>query len=94
PGRVEEILFEHEGVTPHYQIRLFRDDSLDKMEILVEVNEQLFFDEMKKQREMVDSIKEDLRGALGINVGVKLVEQESIKRFEGKTRRIVDEREI
>jgi phenylacetate-CoA ligase len=64
------------------------------MEVLVEINERLFFDEMKKQRDMVDSLKEDLRGALGINVGVKLVEPESIKRFEGKTQRVVDEREI
>ncbi len=94
PSRVEEILFEYEGVSTHYQIRLFKDDSLDSMEVLVEINERLFFDEMKKQRDMVDSLKEDLRGALGINVGVKLVEPESIKRFEGKTQRVVDEREI
>ena len=94
PGRVEEILFAYEGVAPHYQIRLFQDGKLDKMEVLVEIGEGFFFDEMKKQREMVDRIKEDLRAAIGINVGVRLIEPGSLERFEGKARKVVDEREI
>lgn len=94
PGQIEEILFEFEGVTPHYQIVLGRDGALDTMEILVEVNESLFFDEMKKQSHIVDQIFDSIRGTLGISAKVKLVEPRSLERYKGKAKRVVDEREI
>ena len=94
PSQVEQILFEFEGVTPHYQILLRRDGALDTMEILVEVNEAIFFDEMKKQSVLVEGIYEAIRGTLGVSPRIKLVEQRSLERFDGKAQRVVDEREI
>jgi len=94
PSQVEEILFEFEGVTPHYQIVLGRDGALDTMEILVEVNESIFFDEMKKQRTMIENIFDSIRSTLGVSPKVKLVEPRSLERFKGKAKRVVDEREI
>ena len=94
PKQVEEILFEFEGVTPHYQIVLGRDGALDTMEILVEVNESIFFDEMKKQRTMIENIFDSIRNTLGVSPKVKLVEPRSLERFKGKAKRVVDEREI
>ncbi len=94
PGQVEEVLFGFEGVTPHYIIRITRDGALDNMEIQIEVTEALFFDEMKKQRDLVDKISENLRTALGISVKVRMVEPRSLERFQGKARRVVDERGI
>jgi phenylacetate-CoA ligase len=92
PGQVEEVLFGFEGVTPHYIIRITRDGALDNMEVHVEVTESLFFDEMKKQRDLVDEISENLRHALGISVKVRMVEPRSLERFKGKAKRVVDER--
>ena len=94
PSQVEEILFEFEGVTPHYQIVLGRDGALDTMEILVEVNESIFFDEMKKQSTMVEKIYDSIRSTLGISAKVRLVEPRSLQRFEGKAERVIDERKI
>ena len=94
PSQVEEILFEFEGVTPHYQIVLGRDGALDTMEILVEVNESIFFDEMKKQRNMVEKISDSIRGTLGVSAKVKLVEPRSLERFKGKAERVIDNREM
>jgi len=94
PSQVEEVLFDFEGVTPHYQIRLSREGALDTMEILVEVGEGIFFDEMKKQKEMVEQINDALRSSLGVSAKVRLVEPRTLERFEGKARRVVDEREI
>jgi phenylacetate-CoA ligase len=94
PSQIEEILFEFEGVTPHYQIVLSRDGALDTMEVLVEVNESIFFDEMKKQRNMVENIFDTIRSTLGVSPKVKLVEPRSLERFKGKAKRVVDEREI
>ncbi len=94
PKQVEEILFEFEGVTPHYQIVLGRDGALDTMEILVEVNESIFFDEMKKQRTMIENIFDSIRNTLGVSPKVKLVEPRSLERFKGKAKRVIDEREL
>jgi len=94
PSQVEQVLFDFEGVTPHYQIRLTREGALDTMEILVEVSEGIFFDEMKKQKGMVERISDAFRSALGVTPKVKLVEPRSLERFQGKAKRVMDEREI
>jgi len=56
------------------------------------VTESIFFDQMKRQRQMVDHIKERLASELGISVDVKLVEEKTLERFEGKAKRVVDKR--
>ncbi len=94
PSQVEAVLSQFEGVTPHYQIVLSRDGALDSMEVLVEVTEAFFFDEMKRQRDILDRIRDDLRSALGLGVAVKFVEPKTIERFQGKAKRVVDKREI
>jgi phenylacetate-CoA ligase len=94
PSQVEELLFEFEGVTPHYQIVLGRDGALDTMEILVEVNESIFFDEMKKQGTIVEKISDSIRNTLGISPKIKLVEPRSLQRFEGKAERVIDNRKM
>ncbi|MFN3395324.1 MAG: hypothetical protein ACK4Z9_00825 [Thermodesulfovibrionales bacterium] len=62
------------------------------MTVLVEVSEEIFFDEMKKQNELINLIKQRLFSELGINVNVKLVEKKTLERFEGKARRVIDKR--
>ncbi|MBU0675505.1 MAG: phenylacetate--CoA ligase [Proteobacteria bacterium] len=94
PSQIEEVLFEIEGVKPHYQIVVERDGRLDKITVLVEVSEVIFFDQMKKQREMIELIKKRMATELGIGVGVKLVEEKSLERSEGKAKRIVDKRQL
>ncbi len=94
PIQIEKVLFEIEGTEPHYQIIVERDGHSDKVTVLVEVVESIFFDQMKKQRGMVDLIKAKLSSELGIGVQVKLVEERSLERFEGKAKRVLDKREL
>jgi phenylacetate-CoA ligase len=94
PQQIEAVLFEVEGAEPHYQIIVDRKGALDDVTVLVEVEESIFFDEMKKQTEMVDRIKQRLATELGIGVTVKLVERKSLERTEGKAKRVVDLRKI
>ncbi len=94
PSQIESILFDIEGTEPHYQIVLDRDDGLDKMTVLIEVEESLFFDEVKKQNELVELIKKRLASELGISVSVKPVERKTLERFEGKAKRVIDNRRI
>ncbi|NOY65005.1 MAG: phenylacetate--CoA ligase [Nitrospirae bacterium] len=94
PSQIETVLFEIEGTEPHYQIIVDRKGHLDELTVLVEVSEEIFFDEMKKQHEFVDLIKRRLASELGIQVEVKLVERKTLERFEGKAKRVIDKRKL
>jgi phenylacetate-CoA ligase len=94
PSQIEEVLCDIEGTEPHYQIIVERHGALDEVTVLVEVSESIFFDEMKKQSELVALIRKRLSIELGISVDVKLVEQKTLERFEGKAKRVIDKRTI
>jgi len=94
PQQIETVLFEIEGVAPHYQIVIDRKGALDETTVFVEVSEQIFFDEMKKQSELKETIKKRLAGELGIAVDVKLAEKKTLERFEGKAKRVIDNRKF
>jgi phenylacetate-CoA ligase len=92
PTQIEEVLFQVEGCEPHYLLVVDRDGPMDTLEVQVEVNERIFFDEMKKQRAFVDLLEKRLASTLGVAAKVKLVEPSSIKRHEGKAQRVLDRR--
>ena len=94
PIQIEKVLFEIKGTEPHYQIIVERENHTDKVTVLVEVSENIFFDEMKKQRQMVDHIKARLAAELGIGVDVKLVEEKTLERSIGKSKRVIDKRKL
>jgi len=94
PLQIEAILFDIEGTEPHYQIVVEREGRLDKVTVLVEVVDSIFFDQMKKQRQLVEHIKKRLATELGIGVDVKLVEEKTLERFEGKAKRVIDKRQL
>ncbi|MFZ5758553.1 MAG: phenylacetate--CoA ligase family protein [Thermodesulfobacteriota bacterium] len=94
PMQIEAILFDIEGTEPHYQIIVEREGRLDKVTVLVEVVESIFFDQMKKQRQLVDHITKRLATELGIGIEVKLVEEKTLERFEGKAKRVIDKRNL
>ena len=94
PQQIEAVLFAIEGTEPHYQIVIDRKGALDDATVLVEASENIFFDEMKKQKELIDAIKKRMASELGIAVEVKLVEKKTIERFEGKAKRVIDNRKL
>lgn len=94
PTQIESVLFEIEGTEPHYRLIVERENNEDKLTVMVEVVESIFFDEMKKQRALVDSIKKRLASELGVGVDIKLVEERSLERFNGKGARVIDRRQL
>ncbi len=92
PVQVENVLFSIDGTEPHYQIVVDRQNNQDICTVKVEVGESYFFDEMRRQRTFVDSIKKRFAAELGVSIDVKLVEEHSLERFEGKASRVVDNR--
>jgi len=94
PSQIENVLMSVEGTEPHYQIVVDRKGALDEVTVMVEVSESIFFDEMKKQHELIDTIKKRLSSELSISVQVKLVEKKTIERAEGKAKRVIDNRKL
>jgi phenylacetate-CoA ligase len=92
PSQIEEVLVAIEGCEPHYQLVVDRKGSLDVLEVCIEVTENIFFDEMKKQRAFLESVEKKIDSVLGVGVIVKLVEPNSIPRHEGKAERVIDKR--
>jgi phenylacetate-CoA ligase len=87
------VLLGIEGTLPHYQLVVDRKaGELDELEILVEVDQKIFSDEIKKLREFEEKIKKEIESILGVFVKVKLVEPKTIERSEGKAKRVVDKR--
>jgi phenylacetate-CoA ligase len=93
PSEIEAVLFEVEGIEPHYQVQIDRQAGVDQVTILVEVSESIFFDEMKRQRRLEETIVKRLATELGVAVDVKLVGKKTLARSDGKARRVVDRRE-
>jgi phenylacetate-CoA ligase len=94
PSQIESILFSIKGTEPHYKIVIDRQDNEDLMTVMVEVEESFFFDEMKKQNALIQTIRDRLASALGVRVQVRLVEERSLERFNGKGKRVIDNRKI
>ncbi len=94
PSQIEDVLFAIEGCEPHYQLIVRRDGSSDTLEVNIEVTENIFFDEMKKQRAFLESVERKIHSVLGLGVTVRLVEPNSIPRHEGKADRVIDQRNV
>ncbi|HSB69312.1 MAG TPA: phenylacetate--CoA ligase [Candidatus Methylomirabilis sp.] len=94
PSQLESVLMAVEGVEPHYQLIVSREESLDVLEVQVEVNESIFTDEIKGLEALAKRIEHDIKDLLGVSCKVKLVEPKTIQRSEGKAKRVIDNRRI
>ncbi len=90
PSQIEAILLETQGLSPHYQILVRREGSLDTLEVQVEVSESLFSDEIKNLQRREKKIQSTIKEFLGVTAKVKLVEPATIERSMGKAKRVVD----
>ncbi|MBF0570316.1 MAG: phenylacetate--CoA ligase [Candidatus Omnitrophica bacterium] len=94
PSQIEEVLLNIEGTQPHYQIVVEREKGLDQLEVLVELKESFFSDEVKKLQNFEHHVAKEIESVLGIGVKVRLVEPKTIERSEGKSKRIIDKRSL
>jgi phenylacetate-CoA ligase len=95
PSQIEHVLVGIEGTQPHYQIIVDRQaHKLDEVEVLVEVEQRFFSDEIKQLNVIREKIRKEIENVLSIGVKVTLVEPKTIARSEGKAKRIVDRRTL
>jgi len=92
PSQIESVLLNIKGAQPHYQLVIDRKQSLDTIEVQVEVDENFFSDEIKKLELLKQKIKKDIDSVLSISVDVSLVEPKTLSRSIGKAKRVIDKR--
>lgn len=92
PTQIEAALLTIHGALPHYMLIVDRENNLDVLTVMVEVDERYFSDEIRKLDEMKKKIGAVIKQAIGVSVRVKLVEPKSIARSEGKAKRVIDNR--
>ena len=94
PSQVEAALLTVDGITPNYQIVVDRVNYQDTLEILVEVEERFFSDEIKALEGLTKKIGHTIQQALGLSARIKLVEPKTIERSMGKAVRVIDKRKF
>lgn len=95
PSQIEHVLMSIEGTLPHYQLIVDRGASnLDSLEVLVEVDEALFSDEVRKLTAMEQNIAHAIASTLSVSAKVRLVEPQTLERSIGKAKRVIDKRQM
>ena len=93
PSQIETVLIE-QGYQANYQIIVDRVNNSDTLEVMVEMTQNNFSDNLGKITEMEKSLVAALKPMLGIYTTVHLVAPKSITRSEGKAVRVIDKRKI
>ena len=92
PSQIEAALLAVEGVMPHYLIILTTENSLDNIEVQVEITPELFSDKVRAVEEIQKKLSASIEHTLGLRVKLKLVAPGTIPRSEGKAKRVIDNR--
>ena len=94
PSQIESALFTVKEIEPHYQIIVDRVNNLDKIEIQVEIKDELFSDEVKNIQNLKSQLEKNVSSAISIGVKIHFVSRGTIERSQGKAVRVIDKRRI
>ena len=95
PQQIESFLVETHGLSPHYEIVVTREGQLDQLELKVELTEAMFAkQEIRHLQNIERTLRSSIKDYLGISTKIRLVEPQSLPRYEGKSSRVTDLRQI
>ncbi len=94
PSQVEHTLMSIPEVGQHFQIVVDRKGALDDMLIRVEVSKESFSDKINDLMRIRNMVEHKLRNSLNVSVNVELVEPGTLPRFEGKSKKVIDRRNL
>lgn len=94
PSQIESVLIKDKRISPYYHITIDRINNLDIMQIDVELERSVAFDEIKEIEALQKKVCADIASAIGVSAKVNLVSCGTIKRSEGKAVYVTDNRKI
>jgi phenylacetate-CoA ligase len=92
PSQIEEVIMRIPEVGTNYQIYLEKEGTLDKLVVKVEIYSKMFKGDLSEIDALKEKIKDELRASIIIHPVVELHEPGSLPVFEGKAKRVVDNR--
>ena len=92
PSQIEEALMKMPEMGANYQIVVDKKESLDRVTIKTEVNSRLFKDDMRDLEALQKRIRENIKSALLISPVIELHEPGMLPVYEGKAKRVFDNR--
>jgi phenylacetate-CoA ligase len=92
PSQIEEKIMKIPEVATNYQIYVDKKGALDRLTVKVEIYPKLFLGEVAKLEALRQKIIEELRSSIVISPAVELHEPGALPVFEGKAKRVVDDR--
>ncbi len=90
PSQIESVLMDTKHIGPHYQLIVRREGYSDTLEVKVELIDGELLDNYGALERLREGIRHKLKVVLGIDSKVTLAEQNSLERFAGKAKRVVD----
>lgn len=95
PSQIEGVLMDMPEIGGQYEILVTRDEHyMDRIEVKVEVADAGLLTDFKNLAALEKKVKHNLKTILQIDAVVKLAEPLSLKRYEGKSKRVTDLRKI
>ncbi len=92
PSQIEEVLLKTEEIGPHYEIIVDRKNHSDILTIRVELNPASMTDDFTALEKIRTKLRAALRTMLGLDAIIQLESPNTLKRFEGKAKRVTDNR--
>ncbi len=93
PSQIEEVIMSIPEVGTNYMIHLTRAGALDKLTVKVEIYSKMFTGDLNALEALKNKIRDRLRASITINPHIELHEPGALPAFEGKAKRVVDQRE-
>lgn len=93
PSQIETVLLE-QGFAPNYMLVVDRVKNSDTLEVQVEISADMFSDVTTALTAAERKLQIAIRELLGIQATVKLVAPNTLPRFEGKAKRVIDNRKL
>lgn len=90
PSQIESALIGMEGIGPHYEIVVTKKGFMDQIEVKVELTDASLLEAYGELEALTKKIHDKLKVVLQIDAKVTLVSPNTLKRFEGKAKRVTD----
>jgi phenylacetate-CoA ligase len=90
PSQIESVLMAMGEVAGHYEIIVKRENFMDILEVCVELKDASLLENYANLDLLRQKIRHNLKTVLQIDTIVKLVEPLTLKRYEGKAKRVTD----
>ncbi|MBP6964123.1 MAG: phenylacetate--CoA ligase [Armatimonadetes bacterium] len=94
PSQIEAILYEIEGVEPHYRIIVDRVEAMDELTVLVEVSADIITDQISRLVQLEEKIRDRIHAVVGLTPKLRLVEPKTLQDSPDAAQRVVDNRNL